>query len=370
MPNLISFDELIKNFKPPSWLVEGILQRGYIYALTAQTGQAKTAVALLLTELIATTAYDRPMLGDHAVRKGKVLYLIGENCDDVIYRVIGAKSANGGDKPWRAYALPGIFDIPSAYDDLHAHCRTLQGVDLVIIDTSAAYYPGADENSNTEIGEHARAMRVLTELPGNPTVLVLCHPKKYVLDTSELQPRGGGAFIAEMDGNLTLHKLGDTNTFEMSANKLRGPPFQPLTFKIDRVETPALVDDLGKPFATVRAKVLSGDEAEVETTKVNKDDLQILALWLREPDATIGGAAESLQWFYDDMRPDRSRVQRSLARLEKQGMVKKQLGRWILTDKGKTAARDAAQHLQRERERDTIHPDTVDDLPPDVDDFK
>ena len=45
--------------------------------------------------------------------------------------------------------------------------------------------------------------RTLTTLPGGPCVLVLCHPIKHVSEPEQLLPRGGGAFLAEVDGNLT-----------------------------------------------------------------------------------------------------------------------------------------------------------------------
>jgi putative DNA primase/helicase len=40
--------EFLAGFVPPDYLVEGILQRRFVYSLTAQTGHGKTAVALLL----------------------------------------------------------------------------------------------------------------------------------------------------------------------------------------------------------------------------------------------------------------------------------------------------------------------------------
>ena len=83
------------------------------------------------------------------------------------------------------------------------------GVDFVIIDTSAAYCLKDDENSNPQMGAHARMLRAMTKLPGGPCVLVLCHPIKHATDPSQLVPRGGGAFLAEMDGNLTIWRHDD-----------------------------------------------------------------------------------------------------------------------------------------------------------------
>ena len=36
-------------------------------------------------------------------------------------------------------------------------------------------------------------------------MLVLCHPPRNAGDEN-LQPRGGGSYVAEMDGNLTVTK--------------------------------------------------------------------------------------------------------------------------------------------------------------------
>ena len=71
---------------------------------------------------------------------------------------------------------------------------------LLIIDTSAAYFEGDDENSNVQLGGHASGLRELS-LPGGPTTIINCHPTKNATDDN-LVPRGGGAFLAEVDGNL------------------------------------------------------------------------------------------------------------------------------------------------------------------------
>jgi hypothetical protein len=76
---------------------------------------------------------------------------------------------------------------------------------LAIVDTSAAYFQGDDENSNAQLGAHARMLRSFTNLPGGPSIIVTCHPTKTP-NMDNLQPRGGGSFIAEMDGNFVCIK--------------------------------------------------------------------------------------------------------------------------------------------------------------------
>ena len=81
------------------------------------------------------------------------------------------------------------------------------------VDTSATFFELENENDNAQMAAHARLMRSLTTLPGGPVVLVACHPTKSAADDNMI-PRGGGAFLAEIDRILTC----------ISANGCRGSP--------------------------------------------------------------------------------------------------------------------------------------------------
>src|ERR1700722_7243874 len=83
---LLSKCEFIADFEPPDYLIDGILQRRFVYSMTAATGHGKTAVALLMSKLISSVS--RSSLGTHAVDHGKVVYFAGENPDDLRMRVI------------------------------------------------------------------------------------------------------------------------------------------------------------------------------------------------------------------------------------------------------------------------------------------
>ena len=56
----------------------------------------------------------------------------------------------------------------------------LGGMALVVIDTTAAYFEGDEENDNVQAGDYARMQRSLVETSssGGPTILALCHPVK------------------------------------------------------------------------------------------------------------------------------------------------------------------------------------------------
>lgn len=338
----------IMGFCPPDFVIEGMLQRQFVYALTGQTGHAKSAIALLLAELVSC-GDPNSVLGTHRVEKGQVAYLVGENPDDIRMRVIGADSFRNDDPlADRIVFIPGVFNIAEMFQQLNAELAAQGKFDLVIVDTSAAYFLGNEELSNTQMGAHARMLRSLTTLPGGPCVLVLCHPIKYASEPSQLLPRGGGAFLAEMDGNLTAFRHDDV-LIELSYNKIRGPGFEPMTFKLETIRPEKLVDAKGRQFSTVRAVALTETDEDQQKDKTRDDEDRILALRLRllETDPlSYAQAAEQVGWIYGDGAPAKSRVQKVVDRLEKAKLVRRDRGQWLLTEKGKEAGRKAAARLQ------------------------
>jgi hypothetical protein len=350
---IVSKPEFMRGFVAPDYLIDGILHRRYLYALTGQTGHAKTAIALLIAQLVASS--DRhATLGSHRVEKGQVCYFVGENADDIRMRLIGSDALRS-DSPEvdRIYFCPGVFNIGEMMAALGAEFDKRGGLDLVIVDTSAAYFLGSDEISNTEMASHARMLRQLTTLPGKPCVLVLCHPVKYVLDRTQLLPRGGGAFLAEMDGNLTIWKHDDILA-DFHYTKLRGPDFEPMTFRLEKIVPPKLVDANGRQLQTVRAVHGSQKDEDYQKKRFMDDEDHVLAHLLKNPQASLADIAVDNGWTFQTGEPAKSRVQKAIARLEKSkpALIQKNRDKWTLTEKGKATARVAALRFLREDEDD------------------
>jgi hypothetical protein len=342
-PTLLTKSEFVANFVPPDYLVDGILQRRFVYGLTGITGHGKTALALLIGRLVSDRANKSPRLGGHTVDHGNVVYFAGENPDDLRMRVIADdwREERDGSADTICF-IPGTFSL----DEMEAECRAkgarLGGkIDLVIVDTSAAYFFGEDENGNVPAGAHARDLRRLTELPGGPCVLVLCHPIKGANDQSQLVPRGGGAFIAELDGNLTAWKSSDA-LIELWHNKMRGPGFEPITFLLEKVRCPALVDAKGRQIPSVRAVPVS--EADKDSiTQSSRTDEDTLLVAMLEPGQSIAKLATACGWLLETGEPYKTKVIRTLKRLADNGLAKKVREEWLLTDKGKAAADSATR---------------------------
>jgi hypothetical protein len=345
---IASKEQFLAGFIPPDYLIDGILHRRFVYALTGQTGHAKTAIALLIAELAASSD-PNAVLGPHRVEKGQVLYLVGENADDIRMRLIGADSVRLGDPSKdRISFIVGVFNVDEMMATLKREFAERGPLDLVIVDTSAAYFFGADELSNTDMGKHARILRALTTLPGAPCVLVLCHPIKHVTEPSQLLPRGGGAFLAEMDGNLTCW-LHDETLVQLHHNKIRGPGFEPMTFKLEKFTTPKLVDAKGRPIPTVRVIHAAQSDEDRQASRARDDEDRILVRLLGFPNLSMAEIAIGAGWTFKGGEAAKSRVQRAIDRLskEKPALVVKKREKWILTEKGKEAARLAAIRFEQ-----------------------
>lgn len=330
-PGIISSGDLVRGFKPPDYFLEGVAQCGFLYALTALTGAGKTSVLLLLCAL---AALGKP-LGEREVRKGRAIYFAGENPDDVTMRWIGMSHHMPFDpEAIDVHFIKGTFSIPAMFRRIKDDVTRLGGADLVIIDTSAAYFQGQDENSNTELGKHARELRELTTLPGAPCVLVAAHPTKSA-DQGNLLPRGGGAFLNELDGNLVIIKVADGAIRLHWQGKHRGPDFEPVPFELTTVTAPQLRDSKGRDIPTVMASVVSSGEVRAKRAVARRDEDDILLLIDRDGKQSLYEMAESLGWRDEGGKTHKARASRASAKLKtsKLAEYKERIG-WRLTTNG------------------------------------
>lgn len=338
LPPVLAEDDFLGRFHPPDYLIDGMLQRQFIYALTGQTGHAKTAIALRLARVVGQKRGTRFLAG-HEVEHGRVLYLVGENPDDVRMRVMGEKGAN----PGRAdiYYIPGIFDIDRLFPALNDAVLAVGEVALVVVDTSAAYFLGNEELSNTQMGEHARKLRRLTTLPGGPCVVVLCHPIKHVSEPAQLLPRGGGAFLGEVDGNLTAW-MATEGVVELHHGKMRGPGFEPVTFRLEKTFADSLVDSKGRKLPTIRALPVSTlDQEQAESLAVRDEDTLMVKRLNGPAQMSIADLATACGWCTPSGDPHKSKVYRLCVKLVGDRLMKKYRTGYVLTEAGKKAAREA-----------------------------
>src|SRR5262249_20342056 len=152
-----------------------------------------------------------------------------------------------------------------------------------------------------QAGDHARLLRNLTTLPGGPCVVVACHPPKNAPETN-LQPRGGGAFIAEMDGNLTAKNDEGSVEFQWQG-KFPGPDVAPISFELRQVTHQDLKDQRGRLLPTIIARHLS-DTAKEDVAKANDaNSIELLKLTAKHSKASLAELALMLNWKMKDGSP-------------------------------------------------------------------
>jgi hypothetical protein len=326
--------EFVASYVPPDYLIEALLQRKFFYSLTGKTGSGKTAIALLFTALVALARG----LDGRQFEQGRVLYFAGENPIDVQQRWIAMSQQMDFDyETIPVHFIPGVFKISALRDAIATEVEKLGGVALVIIDTTAAYFEGDEENDNVQAGHYARMQRSLVDtLPGGPTILALCHPVKNAGEDNIL-PRGGGAYLNEVDGNLTAQETDGVVQLHWQG-KFRGPDFAPMTFHLRSVTHEKLKDTKGRLIPTVIAEHMSElAEKEFREITLNHEDtvLSIIAL---DGKLSVAEIAVRAGWLSQkDKQPLKSRVYRCLKALVAAKMIKQSRSRWLLTPAGKEA---------------------------------
>jgi hypothetical protein len=337
---LLPSGDFVDAYTPPDYLIDGILQQRFLYSLTGQTGAGKTSVLL---RMAAHIALGLP-IGGRDVERGNVAYFAGENPDDIRARwILLCEELNVDPASMPVFFMPGAAcDITSSdfQERVYAEAEQIGPLSLLTIDTSAAYFRGEEENSNTQLGNYARTLRTFVDLSGGPAVIVACHPAKAA-NEDNLVPRGGGAFLNEVDGNLVARKERDRVVAISTQGKFRGTEFPAFHFELVSGQSDKLIDTKGRHVWSVFAKPISDDEVKVRKNVRRDDEGKVLREMLKHRGASITRLALACGFTNTKGQPDRLKVQRMLPKLTEGKLAKKDdtSGHYVLTSDGEEAAK-------------------------------
>jgi len=329
-PILVDATEWLANSTPQEWVVDGLIQRGNLYACTAITNHGKTAIGLLLALSIAAGK----KFAGREIAQGKVMILCGENPDGFRTRMRATMHAMGlddGDLTGLVTVLPQALPLSNSVEQILEEARQKEGdYALVLVDTSISYYSGDDEDDNLQARTHAWHLRSLAELPGHPAIVANTHPTKSA-DRDNLLPRGGGAFLNEIDTNLTVWSEGETAVLHWHRKK-RGPDFDPVPFEFHGMT----IEEHGRKVPTVYAAHITDQRAtELKRARTEADNRLLYAM-LHHPDSTYAEWASSCGWNGEQAK---SKVWRSMERLKEDKLVTKFRGSLKLTKLGEEEAK-------------------------------
>jgi hypothetical protein len=205
---------------------------------------------------------------------------------------------------------------------------SFQHVNIDTLQAGFAAAGGGKFNDNESILAYVMRLRVLTTLPGQPSVLVLCHPTKNATE-DDLQPYGGGATVNEIDGNLTLWK--STQVKLHHTDKLRGPTFEPKYFRIEKLSCPEIVDKRGRQILLPVMRPCTEMDVEERSTQEGNTELALLRAIIENEKGT------QREWAFR-IGKSQSSLQYLLKKLAKAKHISENFGKWKPTKKGLEAA--------------------------------
>lgn len=326
--------QFVDAFEPPHYVLEPVLARGHLVALTARPNGGKSTISLQIA--LATTGYIT--LPGMEATPGRVLYLIGENDHNLRGQFLAACQQHeiiAAGTGQRIDFLPQRLALAENVATLMKLADERGGYSLIIVDTRIAYSGSTDENDNTQAYEDAAALRELTRVKGSPAVLVLCHPPKGA-PRDALLPRGGSSFYGEIDENLTLWADGEDVT--LAADKRRIPDFPPIEWRMQAVDLAGYADHKGRLIRSVIAYRTTEQQQEASADQRREDENRLLYALLHHPSESYSGLARLCGWVDGKGNPQKWRAQRIAERLADHKLVRRYRERWILTPAGKEEA--------------------------------
>jgi hypothetical protein len=199
---------------------------------------------------------------------------------------------------------------------------------LVIVDSLQAFFEGDNDNDNTQMVEMAHKLRNLCKTSQRPALLIIAHPAGKVPSKDNLVPRGGGAFLNEIDGNLTVWSQDASQQTLHHSQKFRGAGFDPMEWVMQIHEFPHLADIHGTPLKLP----VSRPETHTERTGREKQSDTILRQYLetvddKKPLSVREGAAQ--------FGVSRYRMEMVISTAKSENLIKRYAKTYVLTDGGK-----------------------------------
>lgn len=231
--------------KPQRWLIKGVLPENALTAIYGASGSFKSFLAISMSAHISTgKSWD-----GRKTTKGVVLYVVGEGGVGVPQRIKAWAMKHNTDKePQLLYRIdyPVFPADPAQIAMLKATCdqltkQTREPIRLIVFDTLARCYGGADENSAKDMGAFIRGCDDVKAHTG-ATVMLIHHSGK----NEEAGARGSSALRGALDAELWVKRENDSRALTVICTKSKdAEPFEHAAFDLQSEKV--LIDEDGDP---------------------------------------------------------------------------------------------------------------------------
>jgi hypothetical protein len=194
--------------------------------------------------------------------------LAGENPYNVKWQYAAALAARDlSARDVDIHFIQGRFSIKEWGEVVRAKMEAMPDLKLVIVDSLQAFFEGDNDNDNAQMVEMAHALRGLCQTSQRPAMLIIAHPAGKVPSKDNIVPRGGGAFLNEIDGNLTVWSQDASQQTLHHSQKFRGAGFDPMEFVMQIHEFAHLTDVHGTPLKLPVSRPETGFERSSREVK-------------------------------------------------------------------------------------------------------
>ena len=258
---ILSLDDL-SHMPDPEWLINGVLPKGGIAEMHGMPATGKSFIALDMALHVATGS----SWHGHSTEQGSVLYVAAEGATGYKRRIEAWESAHG------------IVDIESLYfvasgvqlhedEEIEALLDTVlaRGIDvsLVIFDTLARCFVGADENSSAAMGSLLEGTARIGNELGATTLLVHHTRKDGTTERGSIALRGG------VDVMMAVERKKGTNVLTLSNLKMKdAPDFDDKTFELKTVADSCVIESVRTSATTKKSKKPKKTPSELKQESV------------------------------------------------------------------------------------------------------
>lgn len=217
-----------RDYPPPQFVIDGILEHGGLSAVIGAPGVGKSGVVLDMAARIAT---GKRWMG-RAVMEMPTVYLPGEGLAGAVMRLREWEEANDTDLSDRLFIGDSIIQIAASVDAWAAVVDRMLEIraGLLIIDTLNRAAVGLEENSATDIGRAIARFGQIKSATG-AGVMVVHHTRK-----DGASGRGSSALLGALDTELLVREGTWWDTDEGD------PPGRPLEMIVTKQKNAAMPD--------------------------------------------------------------------------------------------------------------------------------